>query len=198
MHYVVGLGNPGDEYRDSRHNIGWRVLDVLCAEKSLPLPVSDKNYSGKTTVGKIGDFPLSVLYPETFMNHSGRAVQKFVPVKEAERLIVVYDDIALPFGVVRVSFGRGSGGHNGIDSICDALGTKNFVRVRVGIGKVGFWPWEKKDVVKRPVGDALSRYVLGNFTKNEQAKLPEVCTKAVSVITDCVTLGHIKAMNLHN
>jgi len=198
MFYIVGLGNPGDTYRNSRHNIGWFALDTFCKEHSFPIPLEEKKFSGRTTAGMINEVPVTVLYPDTFMNHSGSAVKKFVALKDAERLVVVYDDIALPFGVVKISFGRGSGGHNGIDSICQSLGTKNFVRVRVGIGKVGFWPWEKKGVVRRPQGTALASYVLGNFTKSEQARLPAVCTRAASAITDCITLGHGVAMNIYN
>ena len=198
MYYVVGLGNPGDKYQSSRHNIGWQVLDVLCADNNFPPPLLEKKYSGKVTEGTIAGLPVLVLYPDTYMNHSGSAVKKLVTAKDADRLIVVYDDIALPLGVVRISFGRGSGGHNGIDSIAVALDTKNFVRIRVGIGRVGFWPWEKKGVVKRPTGDALPRYVLSNFTKREKSILPDVYTKSVTAISDCITLGHSEAMNIHN
>ncbi|MFN3188472.1 MAG: aminoacyl-tRNA hydrolase [Candidatus Paceibacteria bacterium] len=198
MHYVVGLGNPGDKYQNSRHNIGWQVLDVLCAEKKLPTPLLEKKYSGMVSEGIIAGLPVLVLYPDTFMNHSGSAVKKLVPPKDAQRLIVVYDDIALPLGVVRISFGRGSGGHNGVVSIANSLGTKDFVRVRIGIGKMGFWPWEKKGVVRRPSGEALPKYVLGNFTKREQNILPDVYSKATVAIIDCITLGYDQAMNIHN
>lgn len=198
MYYVVGLGNPGDLYHNSRHNIGWHVLDAVCAEKNFPQPILDKKYSGKTTQGMIGGLPVTLLYPDTFMNHSGKAVQKLVSPKDAERLMVIYDDIALPFGTVRISFGRGSGGHNGIESITTALGTKDFVRVRMGIGKVGFWPWEKKGEVKRPSGDKLAKYVLGNFSMTERGKLADVCARGVEAISDCIAQGHVKAMNIHN
>lgn len=198
MYYVVGLGNPGEKYANSRHNIGWQVVDTLCVENNLPTPIVEKKFSGKTTEGFIDGLPLTVLYPDTFMNHSGKAVQKLLAAKDAERLIVVYDDIALPFGSVRISFGRGSGGHNGIDSIATALGTKDFIRIRMGIGKVGFWPWEKKGVVKRPSGDALAKYVLGNFSKTEQSRLTDVCIKGASAIKDCITQGYTKAMNVYN
>lgn len=198
MYYVVGLGNPGDSYQNSRHNIGWLVVDALCAAKNFPAPLPEKKYSGATTHGMIGGLPVTVLYPDTFMNHSGSAVKKLVSAKDPERLIVVYDDIALPFGTVRISFGRGSGGHNGVDSIVTALGTKKFIRVRVGIGKVGFWPWEKKGVVRRPAGDALSKYVLGSFTKREQDTLYGICVLTTVIISDCITLGYTQAMNIHN
>jgi len=198
MYYVVGLGNPGDDYQFSRHNIGWRVLDAWCAENKLPTPILEKKFSGLITEGIVNGLPATVLYPDTYMNHSGKAVQKLVAAKDSERLILLYDDIALPFGTVRISFGRGSGGHNGVDSVSQALGTKDFVRIRVGIGKVGFWPWQKKELVQRPFGEALTKYVLGNFSKTEQSKLPLVCEKVSKVITDCITLGHVKAMNIHN
>ncbi len=185
-------------YYNSRHNIGWRVLDAFCAEKNFPEPLLETKYSGKTTGGFINAIPVTLLYPDTFMNHSGQAVKKLVSPKDTERLIVVYDDLALPFGTVRISFGRGSGGHNGVDSVCASLGTKDFVRVRMGIGKVGFWPWEKKGEVKRPSGDKLAKYVLGNFSLTERGKLADVCARGVEAVSDCITLGHVKAMNIHN
>jgi PTH1 family peptidyl-tRNA hydrolase len=198
MYYVVGLGNPGEEYRMSRHNVGWHVLDVLGVSNNFPNPITNKKFSGRVTTAAVGGEMVTMLYPETFMNHSGSAVAKLVPAVEVSRLIVVHDDIDVPFGVVRIAFGRGSGGHNGVASIVSSLGTKQFVRVRVGIGKVGFWPWEDKQMVRRPQGAALPAYVLGNFSAYEQSKLDAVCTQAAGVIIDCITQGYVKAMNIHN
>jgi len=198
MYYVVGLGNPGDEYCASRHNVGWMVLDAFCSTHKLSTPHTEKKFSGQITAGVVEGQSVTILYPSTFMNHSGSAVAKLVSPADTPRLIVVYDDIDLPFGVVRVAFGRGSGGHNGLESIISSLKTKQFIRVRVGIGKVGFWPWEGTKAVRRPQGDALAKYVLAPFTKREQTTLTTVCTTATTAITDCITRGLSQAMNIHN
>lgn len=198
MHYVVGLGNPGTKYALSRHNVGWIVLDQLCALVDVPQPVMQNALSGRTTEGRIAGSAVTVLYPETYMNNSGVAVRKLVPHTNLAQLIVLYDDIDLPLGDVRVSFGRGSGGHNGLTSIIEKLGSKDFVRVRIGIGKTGFWPWEKV-TTKRPAGGgALERYVLGNFTKKELDTIDKASVQILEVVATIVSKGHVAAMNLYN
>lgn len=198
MHYLVGLGNPGLKYALSRHNVGWIVLDHLCSLVGLPAAIEQKAFSGRVTEGRIGGELVTVLYPDTFMNNSGTAVRKLVPHDALKHLIVLYDDIDLPLGEVRVSFGRGSGGHNGVTSIIEKLGSKDFIRVRIGIGKVGFWPWEK-GTTKRPAGGgALERYVLGNFTKKELDTIDKASVQILEVVATIVSKGHVVAMNLYN
>jgi PTH1 family peptidyl-tRNA hydrolase len=183
VYYIVGLGNPGQKYTTTRHNVGWIVLDHICELIAAPITRLDPAFSGLLTDGVIGGVPVTVLYPNTFMNNSGTAV---------------YDDIDLPLGEIRVSFGRGSGGHNGLTSIIEKLGSKDFVRVRIGIGKVGFWPWEK-NTTKRPVGGgALERYVLGNFTKKELDTIDKASVQILEVVATIVSKGHVAAMNLYN
>lgn len=198
MYYVVGLGNPGEEYRFSRHNVGWRVLEAFCVNTKFPAPIFDKKVGGWVTTGAVGNELVTVLYPETFMNYSGRAVAKLVPKTALKQLIVVYDDVALPFGVVRITFGRGSGGHNGLASVVKSVGSNDFVRIRIGIGKVRFWPWESKEKGRRPASEALSKYVLGQFSKREQGALSVICKQAATAIIDSITLGYSQAMNIHN
>lgn len=198
MHYIVALGNPGEKYQNSRHNVGWIVGDRLVASWQLPQPQKQTRMSGSVTCGRVGDRDVSLLYPDTYMNNSGVAVRKFVPAAEREQLIVLYDDIDLPLGTVRISFGRGPGGHNGIASIIEKNGTKDFIRVRLGIGKVGFWPWQAGEV-KRPAGGAaLERYVLGNFTKREQEAVAHMATQAQSVVESILKEGYVTAMNQFN
>lgn len=198
MHYVVGLGNPGEKYANTRHNVGWVMLDHVCKLIGMPKVIEQKAYSGRVTEGRIAGESVTVLYPDTFMNNSGVAVRKLVPHDAVKHLVVLYDDIDLPLGEVRVSFGRGSGGHNGLTSIIEKLGTKDFVRVRIGIGKTGFWPWEK-GVTKRPSGGgALERYVLGNFTKKELDVIDKASVQILEVVATIVSKGHVAAMNLYN
>ena len=198
MHYIVGLGNPGEKYALSRHNVGWIVLDHLRSLVDLPALMTEKKFNGQITDGRIAGAPVTVLYPDTFMNNSGTAVRKLVPHNALTHLVVLYDDIDLPLGEVRVSFGRGSGGHNGVSSIIEKLGSKDFVRVRIGIGKTGFWPWER-GVTKRPAGGgALERYVLGNFTKKELDTIDKASVQILEVVATIVSKGLVAAMNLYN
>jgi peptidyl-tRNA hydrolase, PTH1 family len=197
MFYLVGLGNTGTEYANTRHNVGWLVLDALCERHQIPEARLQNSVSGRVTEGKIAGVPVSVLYPETMMNNSGTAVRKFVSGAETKQLVILYDDIDLPLGEVKVSFGRGNGGHNGIKSVIEKLGTRDFVRVRIGIGKEGFWPWQKGQV-KRPQGDQLPRYVLGKFTKRELTELEKVSSYVDTIVSTIVQDGYVTAMNKHN
>lgn len=197
MYYLVGLGNSGAEYAITRHNVGWLVLDNLCERHHIPEAILQNSVSGRVSAGKIAGVPVSVLYPETMMNNSGTAVRKFVPGGEGKRTVVFYDDIDLPLGEVRVSFGRGDGGHNGIKSIIEKVGTRDFVRVRIGIGKVGFWPWERGQL-KRPQGEKLPKYVLGKFSKHELGEVEKVTGLVNEIVTVIVQYGHVTAMNRYN
>lgn len=197
MYYLVGLGNAGAQYAVTRHNVGWLVLDTVCARHDIPAAILQKGVSGRVSAGTIAGISVGVLYPETMMNNSGTAVRKFVPPTELKNLVVLYDDIDLPLGEVRVSFGRGDGGHNGIKSIIEKTGSRDFVRVRIGIGKVGFWPWQKGMMV-RPKGERLPKYVLGKFTKTEMGEVEKVSASVDEVVAVIVTQGHAAAMNKFN
>ncbi len=194
MQYVVALGNPGEEYVTTRHNVGWLVTDVFLREAMLPTLVSSRKYAGRVSEGQVAGTAVTVLYPETFMNKSGSAAIKLVPKAEAAALIAVYDDVDVALGEVRISFGRGDGGHNGVKSLIDSLGTKDFVRVRVGISPVSLFTGK----TKRPVGDKLQRYVMGHFTKRELLKVEEVGKRVSEVIITIVKEGHVTAMNRFN
>jgi PTH1 family peptidyl-tRNA hydrolase len=193
MYYIVGLGNPGKNYEHTRHNVGWMVLDYMIDTLGLPTPVTSSKYAGRISEGVLNSEEVTLLYPDTFMNKSGSAVKKLVPKGEEKQLIVVYDDVDLPVGAIKISQGKGSGGHNGISSIVSSLGTKNFIRVRVGVaGKSLFGQ------TKRPKGDRLVKHVLGDFKKREQKALEEVLSKVGAAVQVVVTEGVEKAMNQYN
>jgi PTH1 family peptidyl-tRNA hydrolase len=194
MQYIVGLGNPGKQYSETRHNVGWLILDGFIAATGLPSPVASSKYAGRLSEGVVAGSEVSCLYPDTFMNKSGSAVAKLVPRAAARRLIVLYDDVDLPLGEVRVSFGRGDGGHNGIKSIVSSLGTKDFVRVRIGICPKSFWT----GAPKRPQGAKLPKYVLGKFTTRELRVVEEVSGVVKEVIATILADGHEAAMNRFN
>ena len=194
MHYIVALGNPGEEYENTRHNVGWSVLDYFIESVGLPVPLQNSSYLGMTTEGSISGKEVTLLFPETFMNHSGASVKKFVPKGEVNNLIVVYDDIALPVGEVKISFGRGDGGHNGIRSIINSLGSKDFVRIRIGIAPVSFWTGK----IKRPTGATLAKFVLGRFNNKENEKIEKTKESVLEIIKTILESGVEAAMNKFN
>lgn len=194
MFYLVGLGNPGEKYADTRHNVGWLALDY-CREKwSMPDLITGSGQSGRVTSGNVCQQPVSVLYPDTYMNNSGSAVVKFLPPAEIKNLIVVHDDIDLPFGEIKVSQGKGGGG-NGVQSIIQKLQSKEFVRIRIGIAPKSFWTGK----TKRPAGGGpLERFVLKSFGKVEQKQLDEVFTKVQTATELVISQGVAVAMNRCN
>lgn len=152
---IVGLGNPGAKYAKTRHNIGWMAVDALLAEHGA---TTKSKYHGRYAEVKLGEIPVAVLAPETFMNDSGRSVGACVrdlrlPIDE---VIVIYDDIELNPGVVRAREGGGLKGHNGLRSMADAFGSPDFVRVRCGVGRPG--KGDHRDV---------AAYVLAGFEPHE-------------------------------
>ncbi len=194
MYYIVALGNPGEQYLDTRHNIGWHIADEVCRRFHLSLAQHNAHYLGRYTEGDIGGEAVRLLYPDTFMNHSGGAVRKFVPPADTARLIVIHDEIALPFGAFKISYGRGAGGHNGVSSIIASLGHKEFVRLRVGIAPVS-WLTGRPQTVS---GEALAAYVLGRLTKREQTALAMVTPTICDAVRSIVVQGVAVAMNRYN
>jgi peptidyl-tRNA hydrolase, PTH1 family len=193
MHVIVGLGNVGPKYEKTRHNAG-RLAVSSWVEGRGGECVASKKYMARIWEGSVGSESVLVLLPETFMNQSGGSVQKAVQKKaDAERLIVVYDDIDLPLGTIRISFDRGSGGHNGIKSIVSSLKTEQFVRIRVGISP------HVDEVVRKPqTPEAVLKWVLGNFKKVENAVFVEVCGRVGEAIEHIVEKGVASAMNAYN
>lgn len=195
MFYIVALGNPGEKYAHTRHNVGWQALDHCLQAWQLPGLVESGGLSGRLTEGSVKGKDVTILYPTTFMNNSGSAVVKLVPKGEIENLIVVHDDIDLPFGEIKVVEGRGAGGNKGVASIIQKLGSKEFVRVRVGIAPKSFWTGK----VKRPAGGGpLERFVLKPFTSSEQKQLPDVFQQVQTAIATIVSDGTEAAMNACN
>lgn len=195
MFYVVGLGNHGEKYQDTRHNVGWMVCDFVRAHAQFSNLHDDRSMSGRVAEGRLGETEVRMLYPDTFMNNSGSAVVKFVPKNELGNLIVIHDDIDLPLGDIKLNKGRGDGGNNGIKSVIEKLGTKDFIRLRIGIAPRSFWTGE----VKRPKsGRPLETFVLKPFTRGEAVKLEEVKERAFAALHEVVTNGLEAAMNKFN
>ena len=182
---IVGLGNPGPRYRNNRHNVGFMVVDALADDASIPIRrVEFRALVGKGTLEKE---PAILAKPQTFMNDSGQAVApltRFYKIPN-EKLLVVHDDLDLPFGTLRLRPEGGAGGQRGMGSIMAKLGTQEFARLRVGIG--------------RPPGRMAPRdYVLHDFDAEEEEILPEVMQTAVDAIRRFVSTGIEQAMNDFN
>jgi len=196
MFVIVGLGNPGNEYKTTRHNAGRSLVLLLAETAELPEFRTDAKANGEVTLGTVGSKKVTLLIPNTFMNKSGSAVARYVKsVKAAKELIVVHDDIDLPLGTLRVSFGRGDGGHNGVASVMRAIKTKDFIRVRVGVSHQS-----AKGAAKKPSGEEkILKFLLGKFTPAEHKELSGPLAKRfVALIETAVAEGYAMAMNRFN
>ncbi len=183
---VVGLGNPGDEYVATRHNVGRMVLETFAKAKNLTDWVGNKKLQALTAEGRIGKKSFLLLMPETFMNKSGLAVKPLIKSpKAAEALIVVHDDLDLPLGKFKISFNKSSGGHRGVESIIKNIKTEAFVRIRIGIsGETA------SGKLKKPQGEQkVIDTILGEFKKNEEAELKKIIKKAVLALEKVIADG---------
>lgn len=180
---VVGLGNPGVKYLNTRHNVGFKVLDLLCREEGVELSERDSYFVGK---GPVGGDRVVFLKPLTFMNRSGTAVKKAIRKYNLtpETLIVVHDDLDLPSGALKVRKSGSSGGHKGVESIIQEIGTRDFIRVKVGIG--------------RESGIPVEQYVLGSFKPFERDLIRDAIIKSVEAVRSVLSDGADKAMNRFN
>ena len=194
MRYIVGLGNPGEEYEMTRHNAGrMAVLEFIKKEK-IDQPEFDKKLKALVAKGEIGKSKFQIILPETFMNKSGDSLKPLaLSAKKAENLVVVHDDIDLPLGKIKISFGKNSGGHKGLESVIKAVKTINFTRVRIGISSTS-----AKGVVKKPSGDKFLDYIVGKCKPVEMAEIKKAAKKAAEALKVIVSDGTEKAMGEFN
>lgn len=179
QYLIVGLGNPGEEYSNTRHNAGRMVVEAFRKKNDFPEWTSDKNYKALVSKGTWGKDRVILLAPDNFMNVSGKSVAPLVKnAKDAERTIVVYDDLDLPLGGMKISFNRSSGGHRGVESIIKALKTRAFTRLRVGI-----CPTTPRGKLKKPKGeDAILDFIVGPFKKTETDDLKKITKKGIEAL----------------
>lgn len=184
MKLIVGLGNPGKKYADSRHNTGFKVIDVLA--KELSVDVSKEDFLGLYGRGRFLEEDIILLKPMTFMNLSGQSVQALAAFFKIapEDLIVVFDDMAIPPGKIRLRLSGSSGGQKGMQNIIDMLSTSTIKRVRVGIGEP-----ENKDAVD---------YVLSRPTAEEKPLVEEAIAQAAKAVLDALRNGFHHAMSSFN
>ena len=170
MIIIVGLGNPGERYKDTRHNIGFQAIDEFAKENDFPEFRLSKKSSALVSENVLNEKKIILVKPQTFMNESGKSIRTLIGFYKTKDLIVIHDDIDLPLGKIRVSKNRGSAGHKGVESIIKELGSKDFTRFRIGVSsKTG----KPKDVEK---------YVLQKFNKEEEKIIEQVVQEITTEI----------------
>ena len=184
MYLVAGLGNPGPKYARHRHNVGFMAVDRFAADHGAPS--FRERFQGSFAKLTVAGTDVVLLKPATFMNLSGRSVQQalhFFKLALAD-LVLVYDEVDLPFGTLKIKRGGGTAGHRGVASVVETCGGPDFVRLRVGVG--------------RPPSGAVDRHVLSDFSSPEGQALAGVLERASAALTDIVVRGAQAAMNVHN
>ena len=186
MFVIVGLGNPGKKYENTRHNAGFIAIDALADKYGIS--ITEKKHKALCGSGVIEGNKVVLVKPQTFMNLSGesvRSIMDFYKIDPEEDMLVIYDDISLAPGNIRIRKKGSAGGHNGIKSIIAHAGTQTFMRVKVGVGE-------------KPSGWDLADYVLGHFSDEDNTKLKEVMPDIIQAVTLMVQGDVDKAMNDFN
>jgi len=192
---IVGLGNPGEEYENTRHNVGRIIVDTFAKKNDFGNLIFDKRMKGLTTNGKVGKSKVLILEPETFMNKSGDSVICVVKSKkDAPGLVLIHDDLDLPFGKFKISFNKSSGGHRGVESVIKAVKTTEFTRIRVGISKATASGKLKKPTTEKDV----IALILGKFSKSEFEVMKKVSKDASEALKMIIEEGREKAMGEFN
>jgi len=190
MKLIVGLGNPGTAYSFNRHNIGFLCINHIA--KSHGIALDKKQGKARTGKGIIAGIEVLLAKPQTYMNNSGQAVRLLMQKYDLDidDLIVIHDDIDLPFGKVRLKQNSGAGGHNGIKSIIDYLGTQDFVRIKIGISR--------PQLEDEPVEDTIVDYVLGDFDTEDKPVLDDVIQRTGDAVACLIREDLNTAMNRFN
>lgn len=186
MFIIAGLGNPDKKYENTRHNIGFDFIDALGAKYNIP--VKEKKYKALVGTGYIEGVKVLLVKPQTYMNLSGeslREVMDFYKIDPEEEMLIVFDDISLAPGNIRIRKKGSAGGHNGIKSIIAHTGTQNFTRIKIGVGE-------------KPAGWDLADYVLGHFPEEDRKLVDEAVSDAVTAAVYIMQQDTDRAMNEFN
>lgn len=197
MKIIVGLGNPGPKYAGTRHNMGFAVVDAL--SRKCRVKVAAPAWGALAGQGRAAGDEVFLAKPQTYMNRSGESVAAILrgTGEGPSELVVVHDDLDLPLGRIKIKGNGGDGGHNGVASVIAELGTDEFLRVRVGIGRPPDGPADAAGGAKGAKGDAVD-YVLSPFDDAEQEAVAGAVERAVEALLVIVRQGPVKAMNLFN
>ncbi|MDO8593330.1 MAG: aminoacyl-tRNA hydrolase [bacterium] len=206
---IVGLGNPGKEYEKTRHNAGRNAVELVAKNEGFDEFVFNKTSKALVAKGVISRHLVSasnadtkcrqenatLVLPETMMNASGKAVSTFIKTpKAAKNLLVIHDDLDLPLGTIKMVFGRGSGGHKGVESVMRAIKTKDFARIRIGISAAG-----KKNQAKKVHGEEkVIKQVIGKWKPSEEAAVKKVLKKVAETVRLYATSGLASATQFAN
>ncbi len=176
---IIGLGNPGKEYEKTRHNAGRNAVELIAKQEGAGEFVFNKTANALVVKGTVGGENAALVLPETMMNASGKAVSTFIKTpKAAKGLVVIHDDLDLPLGTIKMVFGRGSGGHKGVESIMRAVKTQDFARIRIGISAEG-----KKHQTKKVSGEEkVIKHVIGKWKPSEEATVKKVLKKVAEAV----------------
>jgi len=180
MNIIIGLGNPGTKFNNTRHNVGFMAIDKFAGKNSFPAFSLDKKANALVSENN----KIILVKPETFMNDSGKAVRAIIKNKKADMIIVVHDDIDLPVGKIKISKERGSAGHKGVESIIKNIGNDGLIRIRIGI--------EGKKEIK------AMKVVLKKFTPEEQTLIDQAIQKSSEALNTLINEGLEKTMNEYN
>jgi peptidyl-tRNA hydrolase, PTH1 family len=180
---IVGLGNPGREYENTRHNIGFMAIDLLAQKFQTQLQLSTKFES---SIGKVAESGIMLMKPLTFMNLSGRAISKMMRFYQwkPEEILLIYDDVALDMGRIRIREKGSHGGHNGVRSTIEHLGNDHFPRIKLGIGAAQ--------------SDEMTTHVLGKFHESERESLKNMLAMTVNAVQECLSQGVVRAATTYN
>jgi peptidyl-tRNA hydrolase, PTH1 family len=195
MIYIFGLGNPTEQYSMTRHNAGRIVLEYLAKKNDFTNWKKDSKAKALISSGSIEKEKMSFILPDNFMNNSGESTRMFIKSKkDLDKLVVVYDDLDLPIGKIKISFNKSSGGHNGLQSVINHVKSLEFTRIRIGVS-----PSTSTGKIRKPKGeDAVLKFLLKDFKEDEQKelkKISKIVGEALVVLSDD---GREKAMNLFN
>ncbi len=192
---IVGLGNPGDEYEKTRHNAGRIILEYIAKANDFSIWKNDMKTKSLRAKGEIESSKFDFMLPETFMNNSGNAVAPVIDdKKKLKNLVVVYDDLDIPVGSLKISFNRSSGGHNGLASIIKRVKSEEFVRIRIGVS-----PHTPGGKLKKPLGEgAVLKFLLGKFKDDELKILKKQAKLVTEILATIADGGKDKAMSLYN
>ena len=194
-YFIAGLGNPGEEYKDTRHNTGRIVAEFIATKNNFSDFKEDLKTKSLLSKGEIKGEKITIVNPNNFMNRSGASLAPYITsLKKAQNLIVIYDDLDLPLGTIKISYNRSSGGHRGVESIIKALKTEEFMRIRVGIS-----PVTPAGKLKKPKGETgVENHIIGPFKKPELETIHEVAKMVLDAIETIISEGKNMAMTKFN